>query len=173
MAYTSSGSSSSSDSEVDSCSKSCVKAYATLKEQYDNLNSDYNKSQFNLVSYKAVEPKTARENSFIPPIIEDWNSDDESKIDYTVRPSIKNVKFIKTGKINTAGAKVITVVRPVNTVGSKPTVNHPRPISNAYKKGYSQVTRSVNKFSANKNCIFNKKVNTSRVKDTTARDRVV
>ncbi|GKG05006.1 ribonuclease H-like domain-containing protein, partial [Tanacetum coccineum] len=24
-----------SDSEVDSCSKSCVKAYATLKEQYD------------------------------------------------------------------------------------------------------------------------------------------
>ncbi|GJW27408.1 hypothetical protein Tco_0044283, partial [Tanacetum coccineum] len=29
------GSSSSSDSEVDSCSKSSVKAYATLKEQYD------------------------------------------------------------------------------------------------------------------------------------------
>ncbi|GJS96711.1 putative ribonuclease H-like domain-containing protein, partial [Tanacetum coccineum] len=53
MAHTSSGSSSSSDSEVDSCSKSCIKAYATLKEQYDNLNSDYNKSQFNLVSYKA------------------------------------------------------------------------------------------------------------------------
>ncbi|GJT45425.1 putative ribonuclease H-like domain-containing protein [Tanacetum coccineum] len=53
MAYTSLGSSSSSDSEVDSCSKTCVKAYATLKEQYDNLNSDYNKSQFNLVSYKA------------------------------------------------------------------------------------------------------------------------
>ncbi|GKE41281.1 ribonuclease H-like domain-containing protein [Tanacetum coccineum] len=53
MAYTSSGSSSSSNSEVDSCSKSCVKSYATLKEQYDNLNSDYNKSQFNLVSYKA------------------------------------------------------------------------------------------------------------------------
>ncbi|GJS45762.1 ribonuclease H-like domain-containing protein [Tanacetum coccineum] len=57
MAHTSSGSSSSSDSEVDSCSKSCVKAYATLKEQYDNLNSDYNKSQFNLVSYKAVIDK--------------------------------------------------------------------------------------------------------------------
>ncbi|GJU54261.1 ribonuclease H-like domain-containing protein, partial [Tanacetum coccineum] len=44
MAYTSSGSSSSSDSEVDYCSKSCVKAYATLKEQYDNLNYDYNKT---------------------------------------------------------------------------------------------------------------------------------
>ncbi|GJX55298.1 hypothetical protein Tco_0285195 [Tanacetum coccineum] len=48
-----SGSSSSSDTEVDSCSKSCVKAYATLKEQYDSLCSDYKKSQFNLVSYKA------------------------------------------------------------------------------------------------------------------------
>ncbi|GJV27391.1 putative ribonuclease H-like domain-containing protein [Tanacetum coccineum] len=53
MEFTSSGSSSSSDFEVDSCSKTCVKAYASLKEQYDNLSSDYKKSQFNLVSYKA------------------------------------------------------------------------------------------------------------------------
>ncbi|GJZ81498.1 ribonuclease H-like domain-containing protein [Tanacetum coccineum] len=53
MAHTSLGSSSSSDSEVDSCSKSCVTAYAALKEQYDSLSSDYRKSQFNLVSYKA------------------------------------------------------------------------------------------------------------------------
>ncbi|GJU59123.1 ribonuclease H-like domain-containing protein [Tanacetum coccineum] len=52
MEHTSSGSSSNSDFEVDSCSKSCVKAYATLKEQYDSLSSDYKKSQFNLVSYK-------------------------------------------------------------------------------------------------------------------------
>ncbi|GJW49754.1 ribonuclease H-like domain-containing protein [Tanacetum coccineum] len=47
------GGSSNSDSEVDSCSKSCIKAYATLKEQYDSLSSDYKKFQFNLVSYKA------------------------------------------------------------------------------------------------------------------------
>ncbi|GJT41174.1 ribonuclease H-like domain-containing protein [Tanacetum coccineum] len=53
MAHTSSGNSSSSDFEVDSCSKSCIKAYATLKEQYDSLSSDYKMSQFNLVSYKA------------------------------------------------------------------------------------------------------------------------
>ncbi|GJV50853.1 ribonuclease H-like domain-containing protein [Tanacetum coccineum] len=56
MAYTSSRSSSNSDSEVDSCSKSCVKVYATLKEQYDSLSLDYKKSQFNLVSYKVVSP---------------------------------------------------------------------------------------------------------------------
>ncbi|GKB79526.1 hypothetical protein Tco_0946421 [Tanacetum coccineum] len=55
MAHTSSESYSSLDSEVDSCSKSCEKAYATMKEQYDSLSSDYKKSQFNLVSYKAVK----------------------------------------------------------------------------------------------------------------------
>ncbi|GJU22461.1 ribonuclease H-like domain-containing protein [Tanacetum coccineum] len=61
MAHTSSRSSSSLDYEVDSYSKSCVTAYATLKEQYDSLPSDYRKSQFNLVSYKAgLEPVKAR-----------------------------------------------------------------------------------------------------------------
>nr|GEW97424.1 retrovirus-related Pol polyprotein from transposon TNT 1-94 [Tanacetum cinerariifolium] len=53
MAVTSSGSSLSSESEVDSCSKSCMKTYANLKEQYDSLTSDYKKSQYNLLSYKA------------------------------------------------------------------------------------------------------------------------
>ncbi|GJU41257.1 ribonuclease H-like domain-containing protein [Tanacetum coccineum] len=303
MAFTSSGSSSSSDSDVDSCSKSCVIAYATLKEQYDNLSSDYKKSQFNLVSYKAVidkfktglgynaasstsasptvenfvnssemlenqennkskydkgyhavlppftgnfiprkpdltfmdeivksenmdvttvgtpsnikkvesnlesakvksngdavEPKTIRKNVFRPPFIEDWNSDDDSEVEFipnvedkTVRPSTKKIKFVKrfipravltkSGKIITAGASVNIsgtsvniVVRPVNTVGSKTTMNHPISISNAYKKGYSQVTRPFNKYSEYKNSIFNKKDNTVRVKDTTTRDRAV
>ncbi|GJX24841.1 putative ribonuclease H-like domain-containing protein [Tanacetum coccineum] len=221
----------------------------------------------------AVEPKTVRKNSFRPPVIEDWNSDDDSEVEFipnvenkSVRPSTEKIKFAKSaretpkqnkqyprgnqrnwnnlmsqrlgsdfkminkacfvcgsfehlhyvcdkkvirpvwnnssrvnhknfankmthphpnrrfvpqavltksGKINTAGASVNTAVRPVNTAGSKPTVNHPRPISNAYKKGYSQVTRPFNKYSEYKNSIFNKKVNTVRVKDTTARDRAV
>ncbi|GKD41345.1 ribonuclease H-like domain-containing protein [Tanacetum coccineum] len=37
-----------------------------------------------------------------------------------------------------AGASVNTAVRPVNTAGSKTTVNNSRPISNIFKKGYSQ-----------------------------------
>ncbi|GJW48491.1 putative ribonuclease H-like domain-containing protein [Tanacetum coccineum] len=89
------------------------------------------------------------------------------------RRFVPQAVLTRSGKINTAGASVNTAVRPVNTVGSKTTVNHPRPISNAYKKGYSQVTKPFNKYSANKNSIFNKKVNTVRVKDTTARDRAV
>ncbi|GJS27478.1 ribonuclease H-like domain-containing protein [Tanacetum coccineum] len=64
-----------------------------------------------------------------------------------------------SGKINTVGASVNTAVRPVNTAGSKTTVNHPKPILNVYKKGYSHVTRPFNKNSANKNSVFNKKGN--------------
>ncbi|GJR50358.1 hypothetical protein Tco_1400879 [Tanacetum coccineum] len=89
------------------------------------------------------------------------------------RRFVPQTVLTKSGKINTAGAIVHTTVRPVNTAGSKTIVNHPRPISNAYKKGYSQVTRPFNMYSENKNNIFNKKVNTVRVKDTTARDRAV
>nr|GEW45891.1 putative ribonuclease H-like domain-containing protein [Tanacetum cinerariifolium] len=55
MAYTSSSSSSSlnSDTEVSTCSKTCLKSHETLKEHYDNLTKDFNKSPFNLSAYKA------------------------------------------------------------------------------------------------------------------------
>ncbi|GJY37467.1 hypothetical protein Tco_0422845 [Tanacetum coccineum] len=89
------------------------------------------------------------------------------------RRFVPQAVLTRSGKINIAGVSVNTAIRPVNTAGSKPTVNNPRSISNAYKNGYSQVTRPFNKYSANKNSIFNKKVNTVRVKDTTARDRAV
>ncbi|GJZ64089.1 putative ribonuclease H-like domain-containing protein [Tanacetum coccineum] len=286
-----------SDSEVDSCSKSRVKAYATRKEQYDSLSSDYKKSQFNLVSYKAglesietrlahykkneavfeesinvlnlevklrdnalVENKnqvidklktgleynaassTAVENFFPPPytrnfipfkpditfmdeIVESENIDvitvitpsnvkkvesnhesaDVKNNGDAVEPkTVRKNQSLRIGilmmivsfellhyecdkkvikpewnnssrvwQINTAGASVNTAVRPVNTAGSKTIVNHSRPILNAYKKGYSQVTKPFNKYTTNKNSIFNKKVNTVKVKDTTARDRAV
>ncbi|GJU44468.1 hypothetical protein Tco_1201734 [Tanacetum coccineum] len=48
MAYTSSN----SDSEVSTCSKACLKSYETLKEHYDNLTKDFNKSQLNVGAYK-------------------------------------------------------------------------------------------------------------------------
>nr|GEY61569.1 hypothetical protein [Tanacetum cinerariifolium] len=54
MAYTSSGSSSSSglDNEVAPCSKACSKAYATLQTHYDNLTVEFRKSQLDVLSYK-------------------------------------------------------------------------------------------------------------------------
>ncbi|GJZ62742.1 retrovirus-related pol polyprotein from transposon TNT 1-94 [Tanacetum coccineum] len=146
----------------------------------------------------AVEPKTVRKNSFnrASPL-EDWNSlyddsevikrmekNNSSRVNHKnfankmTHPHLNRRFFLqailtRSGKIKTVSASVNTTIKPVNTVGSKLTVNHPRPISNTYKKGYSQVTRPFNKYSANKNNIFNKKVNTVRVKDTTARDRAV
>ncbi|GJS74235.1 hypothetical protein Tco_0707076 [Tanacetum coccineum] len=55
MAYTSSCSSISSSSNyvVSTCSKACLKSYETLKEHYDNLKKDFNKSQLNVSAYKA------------------------------------------------------------------------------------------------------------------------
>nr|GEW33147.1 putative ribonuclease H-like domain-containing protein [Tanacetum cinerariifolium] len=55
MAFTSSNSSSSSgsDNEVDPCSKTCSKAYATLQSHYDKLTVDFRKSQFDVLSYKS------------------------------------------------------------------------------------------------------------------------
>nr|GEX48778.1 ribonuclease H-like domain-containing protein [Tanacetum cinerariifolium] len=54
MAYTSSGSSSSSNSysEVSTCSKACLKSYETLKEHYDNFLKVYKKSKLNVGAYK-------------------------------------------------------------------------------------------------------------------------
>ncbi|GJT57431.1 ribonuclease H-like domain-containing protein [Tanacetum coccineum] len=172
MAHTSLGSSSSSDFEVDSCSKSCVKAYASstaaspavesfvnLSEMLENQENNKSKSDKgyhavpppfigNLIPFKpdltfmdeivesenmnvitivtpsngkkvvsnhestnvknngdAVEPKTVRKNSFRPSVIEDWNSDDDSKVEFipnvqdkTVRPSTEKIKFVKSSR---------------------------------------------------------------------------
>ncbi|GJR95572.1 hypothetical protein Tco_0267746 [Tanacetum coccineum] len=286
MAYTSSGSSFNSDSKVDSCSKTCVKAYDTLKEQYDNeqvksksldVVSNVTPSDVNIVESKH---ESVEKNSFRPPIIEDWNSNNESEVEpidkvKTVRPSTKKIKFVKTTRetvetpkqnkhyprgnqrnwnnlmsqrlgsnfkminkacfvcgsfehlhyvcdqkvvrpvwnntsrvnhknfankmthphpnrrfvpqailtrtdkrntvrpVTTADSKVINTVRPVNTAVSKSTLNCPRPMSNTFKRGRSHVTRPFNKYSPNNNSIFNKKVNTVRVNDTTARERAI
>ncbi|GJS51538.1 putative ribonuclease H-like domain-containing protein [Tanacetum coccineum] len=52
-----------------------------------------------------VEPKTIRKNSFRPPVIEDWNSDDDSEVDFipnvenkSVRPSTKKIKFVDSAR---------------------------------------------------------------------------
>ncbi|GJW38283.1 hypothetical protein Tco_0064128, partial [Tanacetum coccineum] len=51
----------------------------------------------------AIEPKTVRKNSFRPPVIEDWNSDDESEVEIipkvkTVSPSTEKIKFVKSAR---------------------------------------------------------------------------
>ncbi|GJX85295.1 putative ribonuclease H-like domain-containing protein [Tanacetum coccineum] len=62
----------------------------------------------------AVEPKTVRKNRFRPPVIKDWNSDDESEVE--IIPKDKMSGKINTGgaSVNTAGVSVNTAVRTVN-----------------------------------------------------------
>nr|GFB61920.1 hypothetical protein [Tanacetum cinerariifolium] len=56
------------------------------------------------------------------------------------RRFVPQVILTKSGKLKTAGTPINTV-RPVNTADSKPIVNYSRPISNAFKIGYSQAIR--------------------------------
>nr|GEZ53861.1 ribonuclease H-like domain-containing protein [Tanacetum cinerariifolium] len=166
------------------------------------------------IDEQVKKTKLVRKNNFSPPIIEDWNFDDESEVEFepkvelkTIRPSIKKIKIVKTarkkvakydcdkrvvrpvwnnsrrvnhknfankmthphlkrriipqailtksGKLKTTGTPVNNV-RPVNTTDSKPIANYSRPISNAFKRGYSHSIRTFNKYSSYKKTIFNK-----------------
>nr|GEV86195.1 retrotransposon Orf1 [Tanacetum cinerariifolium] len=78
---------------------------------------------------------------------------------HSKRRFVPQAVLTKSGKINIDGASLTTAVRPVNYVGSKSTVNHPRLISNAFNKGHSQVIRPFNKYSAYKKTMFNNEVN--------------
>ncbi|GJT64687.1 hypothetical protein Tco_1016167 [Tanacetum coccineum] len=75
--------------------------------------------------------------------------------------------------VNTANTKAVNTARPVNTAASKQTGNHPRPINNTFKRGYSQSSMPFNRYFANKNSISKTNVNTISLKHTTARDRAV
>ncbi|GKF14630.1 ribonuclease H-like domain-containing protein [Tanacetum coccineum] len=114
--------SSSSDSKVDSSSKSCVKAYVTLKEQYDSLSSDYKKSQFNLVSYKAASSTV---ESFVnSSVILEYQENNKSKSDkgYHAVPPPYTGNFIPSKPdltfmdeiVKSENVDVITVVTPSN-----------------------------------------------------------
>nr|GEW07553.1 hypothetical protein [Tanacetum cinerariifolium] len=54
------------------------------------------------VESDTIETKPVRKNNFIPPIIEDWISDDESEVEFeskvkvkTVRPCIKKINLLR------------------------------------------------------------------------------
>nr|GEV08793.1 hypothetical protein [Tanacetum cinerariifolium] len=87
MAYTSHGSSSSSslsssDSEVYTCSKECLKSYKALQKRKDSLE----------------KPKTVRPNA---PLIEEWKSDSKDEnvfnpkeVKKTVKTSLEKIEFV-------------------------------------------------------------------------------
>nr|GEV82500.1 retrotransposon Orf1 [Tanacetum cinerariifolium] len=73
-----------------------------VKSEYVDVVSNVSSSAVKGV-YKIVETKPVRKNNFSRPIIEDWNSNDESNVEFehkvkvkTVRPYIEKIKFVKT-----------------------------------------------------------------------------
>nr|GEY57578.1 hypothetical protein [Tanacetum cinerariifolium] len=81
---------------VSNVSSSAVKTVESKVEYVDVKNKGV---------YITVETKHVRKNNFSPPIIKDWNSDDESEVEFepkvefkTVRPCIKKIKFVKTAR---------------------------------------------------------------------------
>ncbi|GJZ85519.1 hypothetical protein Tco_0650858, partial [Tanacetum coccineum] len=83
-------------SEIDNMDAITIVTPSNGKKVESNHESAGVKSNGN-----AVDPKTVSKNSFRPPVIEDWNSDDESEVeiipnvkDKTVRPSTEKIKFV-------------------------------------------------------------------------------
>ncbi|GJW28326.1 ribonuclease H-like domain-containing protein [Tanacetum coccineum] len=85
-------------SEIENIDVTIVVTPSDVKTVESNLESTGVKSNGD-----AVEPKTIRKNNFRPPVIEDWNSDDESEVeiipkDKTVSSSTEKIKFVKTAR---------------------------------------------------------------------------
>ncbi|GKC64725.1 ribonuclease H-like domain-containing protein [Tanacetum coccineum] len=137
MAHTSSGSSSSSDSEVNNKfrsdkgyhavplpfignfipfkpdltfigkivkSKNIDVIIVVTPSNIKNVESNH-KSADVRNNGDAVEPKTIKMNSIRPPVIKDWNSDNDSEVEFIpnvvnnfVRPSTRKIKFAKSAR---------------------------------------------------------------------------
>ncbi|GJV46171.1 putative ribonuclease H-like domain-containing protein [Tanacetum coccineum] len=77
-------------------------------------------------------------------------------------------KTLNTARQSSSRAAVsVNTARPINTAYTRPTVNSARPASNVFNRAHSHVIRPFNKFTTNKNCNFNEKVNTVRENVTT------
>ncbi|GJR28958.1 putative ribonuclease H-like domain-containing protein [Tanacetum coccineum] len=167
MAFTSLGSSSSSDSEesqvIDKFKTGlgydAATVASTAVESFVNLTD---KSRFDK-GYHSVPPPLI--GNFIPRKPDLTFMDEIVESDkfgcYIFVP--QHVLLSQGGNsLVTAGAAVNTI-RLVNTVASKPIVNHPRTKTNAFKRGYSQSSRPFKRHFANKNNIINSNVNTGWV----------
>ncbi|GJS04018.1 ribonuclease H-like domain-containing protein [Tanacetum coccineum] len=156
MAYTSSGSSSSSDSEVDSCSKTLFStatspAVESLVSSSEILeNQEYNKSKFDK-GYHAVPPPYT--GNFIP-----------SKPDVMLLDEI----------VESENLGVTTVTTPSNSNHeSADKGNKEEPKTVRLNNLSAPIIKDLNSDDESENNMFNRNVNTASIKDTAARERAV
>ncbi|GKA39545.1 hypothetical protein Tco_0732096, partial [Tanacetum coccineum] len=69
------------------CSKTCLKSFETLKTQLDNLRTEFNKSEFNLATYKRGESPDAL-------LVKELVSDDKLE-KKTVFPTVAKIEFVR------------------------------------------------------------------------------
>ncbi|GJY10564.1 putative ribonuclease H-like domain-containing protein [Tanacetum coccineum] len=130
----------------------------------------------------AVEPKTVRMNNFRPPVIEDWNSDDESEIEFI--PNVEEKKLFEHLHY-VCDKKVMSLVwnnsSRVNHKNFANKMTHPHPNRRFVPQAVLTKSGKINTAGASVNTAVRPVntagskpiVNTVRVKDTTARDIAV
>nr|GEW97228.1 putative ribonuclease H-like domain-containing protein [Tanacetum cinerariifolium] len=178
MKYTSSDSSSSSgsDNEVAPCSKACSKAYATLQRHYDNLNVEFRKSQFNVLSYKTESQVSDKTGLGFDIQVFDCEELHSHESDNSVPKNLKNDSAMMVNNQdsvrmthlhsnrNVVPTVVLTKSRLVSltvpTAVSQSTVKSPRPVKHVVNKAHSPIRRPINHRPAPKNSNFNKNVTT-------------
>ncbi|GJZ23037.1 ribonuclease H-like domain-containing protein [Tanacetum coccineum] len=150
-----------SDSEVhNTCSNTCLKSFETLKTQLDNLRVEFNKSEFNLATYKKglayVEEQLVfykknevmlcdqivvlkRDASFKDSEINALNIQIEKFKNEKESNHIKMDKgnFVLHIVLTKSGIVPVSAARPINTVAPKSFVNAAKTRPNAFQKKQS------------------------------------
>ncbi|GKA79975.1 hypothetical protein Tco_0786571 [Tanacetum coccineum] len=147
-----SSSSSSSDSEVNTCSKDCLKSYETLQKQYDQQRNALNKSNLEIIVLNNKGRVTGQRE--IRPV---WNNaqrvNHQNKLTHPhpKRNFIPTVVATKSGQVTVNAAKQnslratisISTTRTVNTATPKPKVNDALPITYSYFKAHSPIIKTI------------------------------
>ncbi|GJU81219.1 putative ribonuclease H-like domain-containing protein [Tanacetum coccineum] len=193
-----------SDSEVHNdktCSKTCLKSFETLKTQLDDLRIEFNKSEFNLATYKrglaSVEEQLVfykkNEKTSSTPLVEELVSEKEKQTvfpkqqDKTARKPVKvNYNYttnrthpnaqrnmVPRAVLMKTGLKSFNTARTVNTAHPKSIVFSAKPLSRFSKSAQSTVKRPYQSKTVLTNKNFSQKVNTAKVKVNTVRPKAV
>nr|GEV16090.1 putative ribonuclease H-like domain-containing protein [Tanacetum cinerariifolium] len=171
-----------SNSEVHNsktCSNTCLKSFETLKTQYDNLRIEFNKSEFDLATYKrglfappTVDLSNFGLEEFQHPEFKRYGPKDSKSVCVDTLNEIKKAPVLtKSGivPISTArqsssrAAAPVSVARPINIAAPKPLVNVAKPRQNAFHNSHSLSRRLFYKQTTLKNRNLNNKINTAKV----------
>nr|GEU89522.1 putative ribonuclease H-like domain-containing protein [Tanacetum cinerariifolium] len=151
-----------SDSEVQNsktCSNTCLKSFETLKTQYDNLRIEFNKSAFDLATYKKGVG-FASYNVVAPPPIGLFAIPTIDLSNFGLE-EFQHPEF--KGQSSLRAATPVSAARSINTVAPKPLVNVAKPRQIALQKSHSLSRRPFYQQTTLKNINLNKKINTAKV----------